>query len=144
MERIFLTRTFRNDSRFEALPNKGVPAKNGQGLNRSGIQIGFPCKSEKACELRKRGKNYRFSRMAGFFLSRYSCMPGMTVGELLRLNTGENIWRWVWLAVAILIVMCAIVLARNRTPHKHPSAALSESETNSSFHLGVYQHALDD
>ena len=48
-----------------------------------------------------------------------------TVGELLRLNSGENIWRWVWLAVAILLVMCAIVLARNKTPHKHPTASLS-------------------
>ena len=42
-------------------------------------------------------------------------------GELLRLNIGENVWRWVWLGVAILVLIGAIVFARNRTPHKHPT-----------------------
>ena len=51
----------------------------------------------------------------------------------MRLNVRENIWRWVWLAVAILVVMFAIIFARNKTPHKHPTATLPASERNSSW-----------
>jgi hypothetical protein len=60
----------------------------------------------------------------GFFSHDIRVCVALTVGALLRLNSGENIWRWVWLAVAILLVMFAIVLAKNKTPHKHPTASL--------------------
>jgi ABC-type Co2+ transport system permease subunit len=42
----------------------------------------------------------------------------------MRLNIQESIWRWVWIAIAILILVFAIVLARNKTPRKHPTANL--------------------